>query len=77
MFLLFQLFFDDYAETGCLDTSHDAPKPREASSEAADSSAPVVLDSTQMEMEDLRQQIQILKRQAVTALDQARKSSER
>jgi hypothetical protein len=29
------------------------------------------------EMEDLRQQLQLLKKQAVTALDQARKSSDR
>ena len=71
----FQLFFDDYAETGCLDPSRDAPRSK--TSEAANSDAPVVPDSIKMEIEDLRQQLQLLKKQAMTALDQARKSSER
>lgn len=77
MFLYFQLFFYDYTKTECLDTSHAAAKTREAFSEAADSSAPVIPYSTQMEMEDLRQQIQMLKNQAMIALDQGRKSLER
>ena len=70
------MFFDAYAETGCVDTSHDAPRSTETP-ETAGSTAPVVPDSIKREMEDLRQQLQLLKKQAMTALDQARKSSDR
>jgi hypothetical protein len=74
-FTLFPVIFEDYAETGCLDTSRDAARPAETC-EAANSTAPVVPDLKKREMEDLRQQLQLLKKQAVTALDQGRKSSE-
>jgi hypothetical protein len=73
---VFHLLFYDYAETRCLDTSHDAPRPTETS-EAANSNAPMVPDSIEMEMEDLWQKLRLLKKQVVTAMDQAKKSSER
>jgi hypothetical protein len=46
-------------------------------SEAANSNAPMVSDSIEMEMEDLWQKLRLLKKQVVTAMDQAKKSSER
>jgi multidrug efflux pump subunit AcrA (membrane-fusion protein) len=72
----FQLLFGDYEETGCLDTSCDVPRPTETS-EAASLTTPMVHNSIEREIGDLGQQLQLLKKQAMTALDQARKSSER
>jgi hypothetical protein len=60
-YTFFQLFFDDYAESGCLDTSGNTPRLVEAS-KATTSNSPVVPDSIKMEMEDLRQQLQSLKK---------------
>jgi hypothetical protein len=71
----FQLYVDDFVESGHPDTSFDASGPTETP-EVANLHIPVVADSMKMEMEDLRQQ-QLLKKQAMTALDQAKKSSER
>jgi multidrug efflux pump subunit AcrA (membrane-fusion protein) len=75
-FAFFQLFFDDYAETGRPDTFCDAPMPTETSATAA-SNVPVGSHSIETEMEELRQQVQLLKKQTVTALDQAKKSFDR
>jgi multidrug efflux pump subunit AcrA (membrane-fusion protein) len=75
-FASFQLFFDDYAETGRPDNFHAVSKPTETSTTAA-SNAPVASHSIKTEMEELRQQVQLLKKQTVTALDQAKKSFER
>lgn len=46
-------------------------------SEASDSINLPVLDSTDAELDELRKQITILKKQVVTALDQAKSASER
>jgi multidrug efflux pump subunit AcrA (membrane-fusion protein) len=73
---LFQLYVDDFVKSGHPDTSLDASRPTETP-EVANLHTPVVAESMKMEMEDLRQQLQLLKKQAMTALDQARKSSER
>jgi hypothetical protein len=74
-FASFQLFFDDYAETGRPDNFHAISKPTETSSSAA-SNALVASHSIETKMEELRQQVQMLKRQTVTALDQANNSYE-
>jgi hypothetical protein len=46
-------------------------------SATATSNVPVVSHSIETEMEELRQQVQLLKKQTVTALDQAKKFAER
>jgi hypothetical protein len=53
-FILFQLYFDDYAESGYPDTSRDPSRPTETP-ESANSNTLVVPDSIKMEMEALRQ----------------------
>jgi hypothetical protein len=64
----FQLYFDDFVESEHPATSFGTLKTTETSD---------VGDSVKIEIDDLRQQLQLLKKQAMTALDQAKKSSER
>ncbi|KAM0839812.1 hypothetical protein ACQ4PT_060052 [Festuca glaucescens] len=68
--------FDNYTETGCFDASPAAPQPAKIP-ENISSDASSVPDSMKREMEELRQQLQLLKKQTMTALEQARKSSDR
>jgi multidrug efflux pump subunit AcrA (membrane-fusion protein) len=72
--LHFPVFYD-YAETRRPDNFRDAPMPTETSATVA-SNAPVASHSIEAEMEELRQQVQLLKKQTVTTLDQAKKSFE-
>jgi hypothetical protein len=61
MFYIFELFFYDYAEIGCLDTSLNASKSAKIPKNT-DSGVPMVPDSMKKEIEDLRQQLQLLKK---------------
>ena len=73
---IFQLVSDNYTETGCSDASPAVPQPTKIP-ENVSSDASSVPDSMKREMEELQQQLQLLKKQTMTALDQARKSSDR
>jgi hypothetical protein len=73
--LVFQLIFDNYTETGCSDAS-PATSQSAKISELATSDISTVPDSMEREMEELRQQLQVLKKQPLTALDKAKRSSE-
>jgi hypothetical protein len=76
LFSFFQLFFDDYAETGRPDTFGDVSMPTETSETGA-SYVPAVSHPMEIEMKEVRHQLQLLKKQTMTALDQAKKSAER
>jgi hypothetical protein len=76
-FLFFQFIFDNYTEAAGLSnaspaTSHSA---RAAGDVSLDDSSCV--NSMHQELADLRQQLQAMKKQAVTVMDQSRKSSDR
>jgi hypothetical protein len=70
------LIFDNYTGAGYSDTSpaasHSTKIPKSAS--LGISSCP---DSIKKELADLRQQLQSMKKQTMTALEQSRKSSDR
>jgi hypothetical protein len=72
----FQLIFDNYTGAGYSDTSpaasHSMKIPESASLDV--SSCPA---STQKELAELRQQLQLMKKQTMIALEQSRKSSDR
>jgi hypothetical protein len=72
----FQLIFENYTGIGCSDTSpaasHSAKIPENASLDV--SSCPDLMNK---DMADLRQQLQSMKKQTMTALEQARKSADR
>jgi hypothetical protein len=75
VYFTFQLVFYNYTETGCSDVSPAASQPAKISKNIS-SDASSIPDSTKREMEELRQQLQLLKKQTMTALDQAWKSSD-
>ena len=76
-FLFFQFICDNYTEAaGPSNTSPAVSHPaRAAGNIFLDDSSCV--NSTHQELADLRQQLQAMKKQAITVMDQSRKSSDR
>jgi hypothetical protein len=76
LYFAFQLIFYNYIAAGCFDMSPVASQsvniPGNNSLDA--SSCP---DSIKKDIEDLRQQLQSMKKQTITTLEQTRKSSDR
>src|SRR4051812_1867317 len=74
--ITFHLFFEDRTTSGCASLP-DNTWDRESSCEIAESNVPALQNISYEEAEDLCCQLRMLKKQAMTALDQAKKSSER
>jgi hypothetical protein len=71
----FQFVFDNYSETaGPSSAPAASPAKRMPGDVSLDDSS--CTDSLQQELTELRQQLQAMKKQTITVMDQSRKSSE-